>query len=198
MHVSVGGTHDDGDLTITVACRVTNTGQRAGKEVVQVYVRDVEPSVARPVRELKAFTKVSLQPGEATTVTVELGSRDLSYWSVRAHDWLLEAGEFEIAVGASSRDLRLSARVNIAASPFREPLGPMSTLVEWLADPNGSTALRRALGTDESGRPKGFIGDEELIRVIGNFPMSTLATFPGTGVDDAVLDAIIEEIRSGD
>jgi beta-glucosidase len=195
LDVGITGSHDDGDLAISVACQVTNTGALAGKEVVQVYLHDVESSVARPVRELKAFTKVRLEGGESTAVHFTLGSRDLSFWSVTAHDWVLEAGQFEIAVGASSRDLRLVATVDIAARPRRPPLGPMSTLDEWLADPVGSVALRTAFGTDEAGQSLGLLADEELVKVIGNFPMRTLAAFPGVGLDHEALNSLIEQVR---
>jgi beta-glucosidase len=197
LAVAVEGSHAAGDLKILLSCTVTNTGSRAGKEVVQLYVRDVEATVARPVRELKAFTKVSLDPGEARSITFELGSRDLSYWSVTTHGWALEAGKFEIAVAASSRDLRLTATVDIPAPRIGEPLGPMSTLQEWLADPDGSVAVCNAFGTDETGKPRGIIGDEELLKVIGNFPMSSLAAFPGIGLDNPTLNALIEQIRRG-
>jgi beta-glucosidase len=191
----ISGSHDGGDLGISVSFVVTNTGSRAGKEVVQLYVRDLEASVARPVRELKGFTKVGLAPGEATTVTFLLASRDLSYWSVRRRDWVLEAGQFEIAVGASSRDLRSTAIVDIVSRPTREPPGPMSTLDEWLADPAGSVALRAAIGIDKEGRPSGILGDEELLKVIGNFPISTLAAFPGSGLDHEMLRALLDQLH---
>jgi beta-glucosidase len=189
LRVAVTGSHAGGDLRITLSCTVTNTGARTGKEVVQVYVGDLEASVARPVRELKAFTKVELEPGEATTVTFELGSRDLSYWSVRAHGWVLEAGRFSLAVGASSRDLRLTAVVDIPAPPITGPLGADSTLAEWLADPAGSVALRAAFGTG------GLLADGELVTVIGNFPLSRLAAFHGIGLDHAALDSLVRQVR---
>jgi beta-glucosidase len=193
--VKTCGSHEHGDLKISLSCRVTNCGARAGKEVIQVYVGDLQASVMRPPRELKAFAKVSLDPGASTTVAFELGSRELSFWSVRAHDWLLEAGQFDLAVGASSRDPRLIATVDIPAPRIAAPLGQMSTLQEWLADPAGSVALRAAFGTDEAGNPRGIIGDEELIKVIGNFPMSTLAAFPGVGLEHRMLDSLIDQIR---
>jgi beta-glucosidase len=193
--VKVSGSHEHGDLKIALSCGITNTGARAGKEVVQVYVRDIKASVRRPPRELKAFAKVSLDPGASITVAFELGSRELSYWSVRAHDWVLEAGQFELAVGASSRDIRLTATVDVAAPTIAEPLGSMSTVQEWLADPAGSIALRAAFGTDQAGNPRGIIGDEELIKVIGNFPMSTLAAFPGIGLDHRTLDSLVDQMR---
>jgi beta-glucosidase len=195
LGVTVEGSHEAGDLRATLTCTVANTGARAGREVVQLYVRDVAASVARPVRELKAFAKVALDPGETTTVTFVLGSRDLSYWSARAHDWVLEGGEFEFSVGESSRDLRLTIGVDIPAPPVGEPLGADSTLEEWLADPVGSVALRAAFGTDEDGNAKGLLGDEELLRVIGNFPMSRLAAFPDVGLDRAALDTLLHQVR---
>ena len=103
----------------STSCRATNTGDRRGKEVVQLYVGDPEASVARPVRELKAFAKVDLDPGQATMVEFALTARDLSWWSTTLNDWALEGGQFELAVGASSRDLRLTTTVDVAAPPYR-------------------------------------------------------------------------------
>src|SRR5829696_1596876 len=178
-----GDTEDD-TLAVAVTCTVTNAGQRAGREVVQLYVTDPESSVARPPRELKGFAKTAtLAPGEGQTVTFRLQSRDLSYWSVRQHRWVLEGGTFRLSVGASSRDLRLSTAIGATAPPPTVELDGMATLEEWLAHPGGSALLREAIGVDEHGQPRGILGDEELIRVIGNFPIIRLAAFPGLGID---------------
>jgi beta-glucosidase len=198
LTTTLSGRHQDGDLVVEVACRVTNTGDRRGREVVQLYVRDPEASVARPVRELKAFAKVDLDPGQTTMVAFTLTARDLSYWSTRLHDWTLEAGEFELAVGASSRDLRLTTSVDIAAPALPVRLDGMATLQEWLADPSGSALLHKAVGTDEEGRPKGILGNQELLPVIGNFPISTLAAFPGLGLSHPVVHALIDQISARD
>jgi beta-glucosidase len=147
--------------------------------VVQLYVTDPDSSVARPPRELKGFAKTAtLAPGEGETVTFRLRSRDLSYWSVRQHRWVLEGGTFRLGVGASSRDLRLTTTIEATALPPTVELDGMSTLEECLAHPVGAGLLREAVGVDENGRPRGILGDEELIRVIGNFPIRTLAAFP--------------------
>jgi beta-glucosidase len=198
LTTNLTGRHQDGDLVVEVACRVTNTGHRRGKEVVQLYVRDPEASVARPVRELKAFAKVDLDPGETTVVEFTLAARDLSWWSTSRGDWVLEGGEFELAVGASSRDLRRTTTVDIAAPPLPVRLDGMSTLEEWLADPSGSALLHKAVGTDEDGRPKGILGDEELLPVIGNFPISTLAAFPGLGFTHDLVQSLVEQVSASD
>jgi beta-glucosidase len=196
LTTNVTGRPQDGNLVVHVSCRVTNTGDRRGKEVVQLYVGDPEASVARPVRELKAFAKVELAPGEATVVGFALTARDLSYWSTSLKDWALEGGEFELAVGASSRDLRLTTIVDIAAPPLPARLDGMSTLQEWLADPTGSVLLHQAVGTDDTGRPKGILGNEELMVVIGNFPISTLAAFPGLGLSHPVVHGLIDQVSA--
>jgi beta-glucosidase len=198
LTANVTGSHQDNDLVVAVTCRVTNTGDRRGKEVVQLYVRDPEASVARPVRELKAFAKVDLDPGEATVVEFTLAARDLSYWSTRVNDWVLEGGEFELAVGASSRDLRLTTTVDIAAPPLPVRLDGMATLEEWLADPSGSALLHKAVGTDEDGRPKGILGNEELLPVIGNFPISSLAALPGLGFTHDLVHSLVEQVSARD
>ncbi len=193
--VEQAGSHAEGDLRLTVTCRVTNSGQRAGAEVVQLYVGDVEASVARPVRELKGFRRVHLEPGESATVELDLVARDLSFWSEVLHAWVLEAGDFEIGVGASSRDLRLHRTVRVDAPRVAPPLEAMSTLEEWLDDPAGAEALADHLGLDEHGRLRGPLGDEELVRVIGNFPMSALAGFPIVDLDHAGLADLVARVR---
>jgi beta-glucosidase len=198
LTTNLTGRPQDGDLVVDVTCRVTNTGDRRGKEAVQLYVRDPEASVARPVRELKAFAKVDLAPGQTAVVEFALTARDLSYWSTTLNDWVLEGGEFELAVGASSRDLRLTTTLDIAAPPPPARLDGMSTLQEWLADPTGSPLLHKAVGTDETGRPKGILGNDELMVVIGNFPISTLAAFSGLGLSHAIVQALIDQASARD
>jgi beta-glucosidase len=126
---------------------------------------------------------------------VTLDSRAFSYWSITAHDWALEAGEFEIAVGASSRDLRVTTVVDLPAPSLAPPLGEMSTLEEWLADPAGRAVLLAAAGTDEAGRPLGPLADENLVKVIGSFPMATLAAFPNLGFDHDALRKLVEQVH---
>jgi len=95
--------------TLQVSIDVTNTGTQTGQEVVQVYVRDVAASLHRPNKELKAFAKVQLEPGERKTVTMTLGRDALAYYDDLEHTWVAEAGEFEVLIGSSSQDIKATA-----------------------------------------------------------------------------------------
>lgn len=99
--------------TVAVSCKVRNSGNIAGKEVVQLYVGDVESTVQRPVRELKGFAKIDLDAGEEKEVTFVLDKRSFAYYEESLHDWFVESGSFKIEIGASSRDIRLSAEISI-------------------------------------------------------------------------------------
>jgi beta-glucosidase len=124
--------------TVTVKVPVTNSGKVTGAEVVQVYVADKQASVIRPVRELKGFAKVFLAPGETKTVSVTLDKRAFAFWSTLAKAWVVEAGEFELSVGSSSRDLRQSAVVTCTAgTPFARVWDQNTCLVELKDHPVG-------------------------------------------------------------
>jgi beta-glucosidase len=105
---------DTDELTVTV--RVKNTGNRAGKEIVQLYVSDVESSVLRPVKELKGFEKVDIGPGEEKTVTFKLGKRAFAYYNTELKDWHVESGDFEILIGKSSADIVLRKTVYVKST----------------------------------------------------------------------------------
>ncbi len=104
------------DDLLQVSVDITNTGQRAGKEIVQVYVRDEQASLQRPEKELKAFAKVQLELGERKTVTLSLARDALAYYDDLTHEWVAEAGEFEVFVGASSQDIRARAPFTLTAT----------------------------------------------------------------------------------
>ena len=99
--------------TLSVSFRVKNTGKLAGAEIAQLYVKDVESTVFRPEKELKGFKKVFLAPGEETEVKLTLDKRAFAYYNVNIRDWHVESGKFGILVGASSRDIKRSAEVQV-------------------------------------------------------------------------------------
>ena len=93
---------------VQVRLRVRNAGLRDGAEVVQLYLHDVKSSVDRPVKELKAFHKITLKPGETQPVSFTLDKSAMAFYDAAKQDWFAEPGTFEILVGASSRDIRLT------------------------------------------------------------------------------------------
>ncbi|MDE5890822.1 MAG: fibronectin type III-like domain-contianing protein, partial [Bacteroidales bacterium] len=98
---------------VTVSVDVTNAGKVAGKEVVQLYIGDDNSSVDRPVKELKGFRKIALEPGETQTVTFTVTPDMLKYYDSSAGGWVLEPGTFTAYVGSSSADIRTSVRFEI-------------------------------------------------------------------------------------
>ncbi len=101
------------DGTITVSVPVTNTGNVAGAEVVQLYISDPECSVERPAKELKDFKKVYLQPGESRTVEFTVRPSDLAYFDAATHEWVAEPGRFVASIGSASDDIRTSVKFNL-------------------------------------------------------------------------------------
>ena len=99
-----------GDETLTASVTLTNSGKLKGEEVVQLYIQDPEATVSRPVKELKNFKKVLLQPGEKKEVSMEITTKDLMFYnSDLKYDW--EPGDFIIFIGTNSRDVK-SAKIN--------------------------------------------------------------------------------------
>ena len=188
--VAVSGSVRDGDLEVIVRTTVSNTGDRAGAEIVQLYVADLESSVPRPVRELKGFVKINLAPRESREVEFRLTERDFAFWSERLHRWAVESGEFEITVGSSSRDLAAGKPVKLTAPSIAGPLAKDSTLQEWLDDPRG----RRLLEADP--RVSGVLQqvDPQMLQLVGQMPMSALAGFGMAGLGRADLDRAVAEL----
>lgn len=98
---------------LNVNVDVKNTGKREGKEVVQLYVHDVESSLVRPAKELKGFNKIDLKPGETKTVGFALDKKELSFYDPDLRQWVAEPGEFEVLIGSSSRDIRARASFSL-------------------------------------------------------------------------------------
>ena len=104
-----------------VTLTVTNTGTREGAEIVQLYVAKPDAKIFRPAQELKGFAKVHLQPGESRTVVIPLDDKAFRYWNTQTNRWEVEGGQYELRVGASSADIRLTAAVEIAGTDAPYP-----------------------------------------------------------------------------
>jgi beta-glucosidase len=112
--------NDPNNPTVTVQFDITNTGKREGAEAAQIYVQELNPSVTRPVKELKSFTKVSLQPGEKQTVSLQLDKRAFAFYDADKHGWVAEKGAFKILVGRSSRDIALQGNYRLPETVFEK------------------------------------------------------------------------------
>jgi beta-glucosidase len=170
---------------------VTNTGPRPGKEVVQVYAHDVAASVARPERELAGFTKVYLNPGQSRQVSIPVDPQAMAFWSTRDHRWVVEGGSYVIAVGASSRDLRLQASIEIDGDQPARPLTLTSTIAEWLEDPVGGPLLRAAL--HRSGSAGQTMLTPDLAPLVHAMPVTKIPTF-GWGLTITELQDLLRQI----
>ena len=109
-NVVLSADHMKSGEILTASVNVTNVGSVKGKEIVQMYIRDSESRLVRPLKELKGFTKVELLPGETKIVSFDIQEDDLKYYDDAAQDWVLETGEFELFIGGSSHDLQVAAR----------------------------------------------------------------------------------------
>ena len=146
---------------LTVSVDVTNTGSMAGKETVQVYVRDQAASVSRPVKELKGFAKVSLQPGETKTVTITLDFRAFAFYHVKHKTWVAESGDFDIFIGASSADIRCTLKATLQSTQQLPCiLDKTSTVNDWLADPRGKVVIGPLYAQMEAESRKRFGGQD--------------------------------------
>lgn len=131
---------------VTVTVDITNTGGVPGKEIVQLYVHQPNPKDDRPYKELKGFNKIELQPNETKTATFHLDSRAFAFYSVSHKSWVWDEGEYDILIGASSRDIRLRANVTLVSTQqLSSNLNIDSTMREWLNDPKGKPLINEII-----------------------------------------------------
>lgn len=176
-----------GDVTgVTVRCRIRNAGDREGREVVQLYVRDEQCRRIRPVKELKGFRKIGLKPGEMADIEFKLEERDFSYYDPELGQWTADAGMFEIQVGSSSRDIRLTGRLQLDFPPVAPAAFHLYSLLrDWLSNPHAAEVLAEALGDMGKHVPEpillddpgfiGFFGDAPLVKLFQMYGQNWLA-----------------------
>ena len=188
---------------LTVSVDVTNTGSCFGKEVVQLYVGDRESSVFRPVRELRGFEKVALEPGETKTVTFELDKRAFAFWSKELHDWFVESGAFTIEIGRSSRDMVLSAEVYVEGTA---ELPTRFTVNSIYADLRKSAkamsllgpvveGIMQGIGGGESDAAAAAISREMAEAMMLNMPLRSIASFSGGAYSYEQLEQLVDQIN---
>ena len=184
---------DSAAVTLTV----TNTGDRAGKHVVQVYVATEAGPVRRPARELRAFTKVALEPGESRTVELELDRRAFAYWDVREHGWGVAPGAYAVQIGASAADVVAEATVVLDGDVVVPDLTMQSSLMEWFGHPVvGTECVQLFL---EAMPPDLAEGGEEqagMLQMVGSMPMHRFVTDMASAVPVAQLERLAAAARA--
>ncbi|MGV9922836.1 glycoside hydrolase family 3 C-terminal domain-containing protein [Nocardia rhamnosiphila] len=162
---------------VTVTVRVTNTGARAGREVVQVYTSPVTSSMSRPPRELGGFATVELDPGAADEVTVRIPRREFARWHEPAGRWIVEGGDYILFIGRSSRDLPVRVTVRVDGDEVRVPLTRESAFAEVMANPVARQELGAKLGPliGEPGSSAGTDLGVDMARMIGSIPIGRIA-----------------------
>ena len=185
-----------GDDRATVRVTVTNTGDRAGKHVVQVYVATDAGTVRRPARELRAFTKVALLPGETRTVELPLERRAFAHYDIEQGRWAVAPGSYTVQIGESAarvvaeRTVTLTGDTDAAALSLDSPLG------DWLAHPAAGPLLQQALAagkTEEQRRQSEANAD--LVHMVASIPARQFLHFPGILLSTDDLNEILETTR---
>lgn len=208
ISVDKTGVSDNDEVRVHV--KVKNTGNVAGKEVVQLYVQDQGSTVIRPEKELKHFAKVSLNPGEEKTVDFVLGYRDYAYYNERVHDWQTNTGKYNILVGGSSADLPLHQELDVTATHMLyPPLTRNSLLKDFANHPKGKAVyakLMEGMGTMFGGGESKEVltpSQEEakkkmqamMVAILNEMPVSKLVTMGGGKFTEEMLDAMLKQVQ---
>jgi beta-glucosidase len=174
---------------VRVAFTISNLGDRPAAEIAQLYVSDPAAAVYRPEQELRGFARVELEPGAAQRVELELGARAFAYWHDGLGDWTVEGGEFELRIGASSRDIRLTATITLAGAGSAAPLTVDSTVEEFLARPDSRDWLAGLL----EGTPLGAVMfDGAHGRMMRAIPLVRFSRFPGAPFSEATVAGAVK------
>lgn len=183
--------------TVNVSVDVKNTGRRAGREVVQLYVSDLTGAAERPAQELKGFESVFLEPGETKTVVMELDYRSFAWYDTEQKDWYAADGAYEIRIGSSSRDIRLTSEVLLNGAEKKLPVIDANVMIGDLME-----CKETAVFVKEKLMPyiAEFIGtalfeemDEMERKMVYYMPLSSLRSF--TAMDNEKVSGLVDELR---
>ena len=206
LKLSTDSMKDTDELTVTVT--VKNTGKRAGKAVAQLYVGDAEGYVnaVRPVRELKGFRKVALEPGESKEVSFTLCKRAFATWRAEIHDWWVETGDFTIEIGDSVANLPLKATVKVESTrelPRHYNLD--SIVMDVMADPKANTImgefLKKAFAIfsmadeNQTEAAQEAISDDMGEAMMGYMPIRGALSFGGGAVPEEMMLEMLKKMN---
>jgi len=196
---------------LNVSITVTNTGKVDGKEVVQLYVAGKTAGVVRPIRELRAFDKVTLKAGESKVITFSLDKRAFAYWNVDIHDWYVSTGDYKIQIGTSAADIILEKSVQVTGTSRVKPHFTINSPIgDIMAYPAGMSILRDIIGQmipgddmteeQEDAEKTGLVSKEVIMTIFEAMSLRSMLTFsPAAKLEQyeeliaAVNQAIINE-----
>lgn len=188
---------------LSVTLEVKNTGDRAGKEIVELYVGKKDSKVIRPLKELRGFEKVSLKPGKTKTLTFTLSKRAFSYYNTEIQDWYAETGDYQILIGKSSRDIVLNGTVHVKASkklPFK--LTVNTTFGDIFERPEAARELKllidivkAAFGGLRDGDESEALNEEMVIAMIKYLPLRGLISFSGGVLTYDMLTSMVDYVN---
>ncbi len=202
--LKLGSKHIKDTDTVEVTVDVTNTGSRAGKETVQLYVRDTASTVVRPEKELKGFEKVALQPGETKTVSFTLDKRSFAYYNVALADWHVESGEFAILIGRSAQKIELQDTLEVESTvALKRKFSRNTTLGDLFASEDSAALVKPVLAAFQAASQLGVSdGDEEenehsemMAMMMQYMPLRALQAFSGGAISGDSLDELVAELN---
>lgn len=193
--------------TLKVSVNVKNTGTRSGKEVVQLYVEAPQGEVIRPVRELRGFEKITLNPGEEKTVTFQLDKRAFAYWNAQIHDWFVEDGSYRICIGRNAEEMVLSENVMVHGTRQLPKTYSLNTcLGELMTDPHAQAVMgpfmqgmqntdAQKMADAQEKDTSGAINDEMMAAMMADMPLRQLLSFvPGMKLE--MLEQLVDALNS--
>ena len=185
--------------TLTVSVNVRNTGKVKGKEVVQLYVGMPESRTIRPVKELRGFEKIELEPGEEKTVTFTLAKRAFAYYRTDISDWYVESGDYTIMAAKSSRDIACTATVNVTSTTQIKHVYTMnSTIEEIMESPVGREILGKMMAQNPLAQADADdIGmGEAMARMMAEMPLRALLSFGGDSVPAGAGEMLLKQLNA--
>ncbi len=205
-NLTIGAEKITDSETVTVSVDITNTGNVAGKEVVQLYAAPSKGDAIRPVKELKGFEKVFLNPGETKTVSFTLNKRSFAYFNMAINDWFVESGKYGIEIGSSSQDIRLTGTVGLESAQELPVTYTMNSLVgDILKVPEKAASIgeiiepmKKVFGHDEAaGRETAAeaITAEMIEAMLNYMPLRNLVSFGNGMVTFEKLEEILKKLN---
>ncbi|MFW6022046.1 MAG: beta-glucosidase family protein [Halanaerobiaceae bacterium] len=186
---------------LTVSLKVRNVGDKAGKEIVQLYIKDIESEVIKADKELKGFAKVELKPGEEKAVSFSLNKRSFAYYNTDIEDWHVESGEYKIMMGSSSRDIRLEDVIEVQSSvQLPREITVNTNVGDLVANPDTKEILDEMLNKfmEESplaGDESGTINEDMAIAMMKYMPLRILSNFGEKDISREMVEDLVERLN---